>query len=154
MDLQKIESLELIIFDDDDAKNALQIMAHLKDYENAIKDAQKKVSGKYKELESLLKDYYEQQTKDGTKYKIDCEYGTVSKTKSATWEYKNEDSIVNQLEVLAPELIRVKKEIDKNALKKQCEVTDDGEVLLNDELIDNLTVFKEDKIAVKIKNNS
>jgi len=120
-----------------------------------MKEAHKLVKEKYKEVEKKLQVYYETQLALDEDYKLDCDFGKLSKSNRTKWKYEDEKSIINQLETLAPELIRVKREIDKNALKKRVEVTDDGTVLMETdngiEIIDGVIAPKEESISIKTK---
>jgi phage host-nuclease inhibitor protein Gam len=133
----------------------LSILSEIKEYEKQIKDAQKLVKEKYKDVEKKLQVYYESQLALDEDYKLDCDFGKLSKSNRTKWKYEDEKSIINQLETLAPELIRVKREIDKNALKKRVEVTDDGTVLMETdngiEIIDSVIAPKEESISIKTK---
>ena len=133
----------------------LSILSEIKEYENQIKEAQKLVKEKYKDVEKKLEVYYETQLALDEDYKLDCDFGKMSKSNRTKWKYEDEKSIINQLETLAPELIRVKREIDKNALKKRVEVADDGAVLMETEngieIIDGVIAPKEESISIKTK---
>jgi len=133
----------------------LSILSEIKKYEEQIKEAQKLVKNKYKDVEKKLQVYYESQLSLDEDYKLDCDFGKLSKSNRTKWKYEDEKSIINQLEVLAPELIRTKKEIDKNALKKKVDVTDDGTVIMETEngieIIDGVVAPKEESISIKTK---
>ena len=137
------------------AVNLLSILSEIDKYEKQMKEAHKLVKEKYKEVEKKLQVYYETQLALDEDYKLDCDFGKLSKSNRTKWKYEDEKSIINQLETLAPELIRVKREIDKNALKKRVEVTDDGTVLMETdngiEIIDGVVAPKEESISIKPK---
>ena len=137
------------------AVNLLSILSEIDKYEKQMKEAHKLVKEKYKEVEKKLQVYYETQLALDEDYKLDCDFGKLSKSNRTKWKYEDEKSIINQLETLAPELIRVKREIDKNALKKRVEVTDDGTVLMETdngiEIIDGVIAPKEESISIKTK---
>jgi len=137
------------------AVNLLSILSEIDKYEKQMKEAHKLVKEKYKEVEKKLQVYYETQLALDEDYKLDCDFGKMSKSNRTKWKYEDEKSIINQLETLAPELIRIKREIDKNALKKRVEVTDDGTVLMETdngiEIIDGVIAPKEESISIKTK---
>jgi hypothetical protein len=133
----------------------LSILSEIDKYEKQMKEAHKLVKEKYKEVEKKLQVYYETQLALDEDYKLDCDFGKLSKSNRTKWKYEDEKSIINQLEVIAPELIRIKKEIDKNGLKKKVDVTDDGTVIMETdngiEIIDGVIAPKEESISIKTK---
>lgn len=66
------------------------------------------------------------------------------------WFY-DDNTLINVLRDIKPELIKQKLEVDKVGLKKHCEVTDDGEILLNDEILSGITIEPIDSISIKLE---
>jgi len=110
-------------------------------------------------FEGLLTEYFVTQKEMDPKFKISTPYGKVSSRKQQPkWNYEDE-KLIGYLENYKPELIRIKKEINKNDFKKAVKekdgfiLTEDGKVVSNEtgELIEGITIEKRpDSINIKV----
>lgn len=98
-------------------------------------------------FEGLLRDYYIQERDKDDKFRLSTPYGKVTSRKSRGYEY-NEELLLNELK--DTEYIITKESIDKNLLKSEITVLEDGRVVTNDGVVlEGLTVT--DKISYTIK---
>ncbi|MDT3392459.1 MAG: host-nuclease inhibitor Gam family protein [Bacillota bacterium] len=84
-------------------------------------------------FENLLTAYFNEQRYLDPKFKIDTPNGKVTARKiQPKWNY-NDEALVQSLKAAdANELIRIKEEPDKKALKKTAHITESGEVITDD----------------------
>lgn len=82
-------------------------------------------------FEGLIAEYAAKQREADPKWKASTPYGRVSfRRQPAKWEWKDDASLVAFLEANGHDsLVRVKKEPDKNAVKKAFQTTADGKVV-------------------------
>ena len=151
MELSKIEFVEII--DEETTDSAFIIMATLKQYEETLKKELEVCKKKFTEGEESILKYFKSKLEEDPSFKLDTLFGNVSKRSGKDWIYSDEALILSQLETIQPSLVKtvVTKKFDKNEFKKNVEVTDDGEILLNDEVIDGVHVETVQNISVKIK---
>lgn len=107
----------------------------------------------------LLEEYYREQRKLDPKFKVTTPYGKItSRKQQPKWNYEDE-KLIGYLEHYKPELIRIKKEVNKNDFKKAVKekdgfiLMDDGKVVSNEtgELIEGVTVEERpDSINIKV----
>lgn len=110
-------------------------------------------------FEGLLTEYFVRQKEVDPKFKLSTPYGKVSSRKQQPkWNYEDE-KLIGYLEHYKPELIKIKKEVDKNDFKKAVKekdgfiLMDDGKVVSNEtgELIEGVTVEERpDSINIKV----
>lgn len=126
-----LKEFEIIINNESDVE---EIMKRLGDFEARIemeeakiKKAQEQIK-KAKEMkasvEEALLDYYKDELSMDEDFEFKCEYGEFKARKQTKWSYTDEKAILKYLEENNPNLIRIKKEIDKNNFKKKYEVVD------------------------------
>ena len=141
------------IKDEEDVDRAFLTMTELLSYEETLKSELKLCKQKYEEGENVILDYFKAQLEDDPDFKLDTLFGNVSKRSGKNWVYEDEQLILNQLEEIEPSLVKTvtTKKFDKNEFKKRVQVTDDGDILLNDEVIDGVHVEEKQNISVKIK---
>lgn len=110
-------------------------------------------------FEGLLTEYFVRQKEVDPKFKISTPYGKVSSRKQQPkWNYEDE-KLIGYLEHYKPELIRIKKEVNKNEFKEAIQekdgfiLMDDGKIVSNEtgELIEGVTVEERpDSINIKV----
>lgn len=109
-------------------------------------------------FEGLLVEYFARQKEVDPKFKLSTPYGKVSVRKLPDkWEYDDKE-LLTYLEAAKPDLIRIKKEVDKASLKKK--VTESKEFAICDnqvvnmetgEVINGVTVTEQpEKITIKV----
>lgn len=138
---------------EEDTLSLLALLKQIDDYKGQIKVTTEKLKKIEEETQTKIKEYYIEQLRNNNKYKINSVFGNISVRNNKEWIYEDEDLIISQLEEIKPELIRIVKSIDKNAFKKACIVTTNGDVILEETLsiINGIRVIEEDKISVTIK---
>ncbi|MGL4108352.1 host-nuclease inhibitor Gam family protein [Clostridium sp. LP20] len=94
----------------------------------------------------LLEEYYKNEKANDKKFKLSTPYGKVTARKSSKWTYEDEDSLVKYLKDNAPELVRVKEEVNKTELKK---VFKDGIDKTTEEILPFVTIEETESITVK-----
>lgn len=98
-------------------------------------------------FEGLLRDYYTQEREKDDKFRLLTPYGKVTSRQSKDYTY-NEELLLDELK--DTEYIVVKESIDKNKLKGNITVLDDGRAVTNDGVVlEGLTVT--DKISYYVK---
>lgn len=102
-------------------------------------------------FESLLEQYYRAEKEKDPKFKISTPNGQVNSRKQQDkWTYKDEKAINSLEKAGLNELIRVKKEIDKTAIKKVLTVSNGQAITEDGEIIEGITVEEQpDKITIK-----
>lgn len=98
---------------------------------------------------SLLVQYYREEKEKNPKFKLSTPYGKVYSKKTKKWNYENEEEIKNYLEENAPELLKVKVEIDKKELKKRYP---QGINMETGEIIPSINIEEEENFIVNIEN--
>lgn len=151
MGLSQIEFPQ--INDEETVDQSFLTLSELLAYEETLKNELKICKQKYEEGEQAIINYFKSQIELDPSFKLDTLFGNVSKKNLNTWVYDDEKAILNQLEKLEPALVKTvtTKKFDKNEFKKHVEVTDDGDILLNDEVLDGVHVEQTQSITVKIK---
>lgn len=141
------------IQDEETVDQSFLTLSELLTYEETLKEELKVCKQKYEEGEKAIIDYFKSQLELDPSFKLDTLFGNVSKKNLNSWVYDDEKAILEQLEKLEPKLVKTvtTKKFDKNEFKKHVEVTDDGDILLNDEVIDGVHVEQTQSISVKIK---
>lgn len=98
-------------------------------------------------FEGLLRDYYTQEREKDDKFRLSTPYGKVTSRQSKDYTY-NEELLLDELK--DTEYIVVKESIDKNKLKGNITVLDDGRAVTNDGVVlEGLTVT--DKVSYSVK---
>lgn len=96
--------------------------------------------------------YLERLREEDPKARVKTPYGTVStRNKQPSWEFT--EASVEELERLElTDLVRVKKEVDKTALKKSVTVLENGSVVTDDgEILESVKVVPQgETIVVKV----
>lgn len=110
-------------------------------------------------FEGLLTEYFVRQKEVDPQFKLSTPYGKVSSRKQQPkWNYEDE-KLIPYLENYKPELIRIKKEVNKNNFKKAVKekdgftLMDDGRVVSSEtgEFIEGITIEERpDSINVKV----
>lgn len=90
--------------------------------------------------------YYNKQREQDAKFKLTTPYGKVTKRTTKVWKY-DEQKVLEYLKNNKPELIRVKEEIDKAELKKQCP---DGINAETGEIVEGIDIEAVTNIEVKV----
>lgn len=147
-----------IIANDEDANELMKQISNLNELventERELKEKQaivKKIKKEQEKAEQLIIDYYLEQKLDNEEYELDEDYGKVTSTKRDKWNYIDEKSLINQMERINPKLVRIKKELDKNAFKKAFEVVGDQVYDEdNDEYIDGVSVKRNTTYSLKV----
>jgi len=137
-------------------KEAIELLKTLKENEireSEIKEEQKILKATNKKIEDDLIKFFKEQLKEDEKYKLNSDYGNITKKNLKKWVYSNEEELKVFLAENMPELLRVKEtiDIDKDSFKKMVEVAEGGEILLDDEIIDYVRVEDTQSISIKIK---
>lgn len=102
-------------------------------------------------FESLLEEYFRAEKEKNPKFKISTPYGKVSSRKQQPkWTYEDIKALNSLESVGLNDLVRVKKEIDKSALKKAVSVVNGQAVTEDGEIIDGITIEEQpEKIIIK-----
>ncbi|GAA0081331.1 host-nuclease inhibitor Gam family protein [Clostridium sp. CTA-6] len=101
----------------------------------------------------LLVEYYRELKRNDPKPKITTPYGQVTSRKNKKWSYGNEEDFIEYLTSNGyNNLIRVKKEIDKNEIKKEFILKDNVVINKNTgEVIPYIDVTEEENINIKVE---
>ena len=128
----------------------------IKDWQNQEEES---LNNSKEFFEGLLTEYFVRQRELDPKFKLSTPYGRVSSRKQQPkWNYEDE-KLIGYLEHYKPELIRIKKEVNKNDFKKAVKekdgfiLMDDGKIISNEtgELIEGVTVEERpDSINIKV----
>jgi len=102
----------------------------------------------------LLLQYYKELKQKDPKAKISTPYGKVTSRKNKKWNYTNEEGFIEYLTSNGyNNLIRTKKEIDKNAIKEKY-IAKDGMFIDKEtgeiEVLPFVDVVEEENISVKV----
>lgn len=102
----------------------------------------------------LLLQYYKELKQKDPKAKISTPYGKVTSRKTKKWNYESEEKFLEYLTCNGyKNLVRVKKEIDKNAVKEKY-IAKDGVFIDKEtgeiELLPFVDVVEEENISVKV----
>lgn len=120
---------------------------------NSWKESQsKELKGKKEFFEQRLIEYYSVEKDKNPKFKLSTPFGEVGQRKTAKWVYGDDGKVVRQLKALGhDELVRVKEEIDKNALKQKFKV-DEGRVIDSEtgEVLEEVHVVENVTYSVKV----
>lgn len=109
-------------------------------------------------FEGLLIEYFSAQREVDPKFKISTPYGKVSARKLPDkWEYDDKE-LLTYLEAAKPDLIRIKKEVDKANLKKKVAESKEFAICDNQvvnmesgEVVSGVTVTEQpEKITIKV----
>jgi len=103
-------------------------------------------------FESLLTGYFIREREQDPKFKISTPYGKVTaKKQQPKWEYNDQKAIESLKAAELTELIRIKEELDKVALKKILVVTNTNVITKDGEVIEGITVTEQaDKITISV----
>lgn len=104
-------------------------------------------------FEGLLTDYFVRQREQDPKFKISTPYGKVAARKQQPkWEYTDEKKAIECLKSAGlEELVRIKEELDKAALKKTVLVTEGKAITGDGEVIEGITILDlPEKIDIKV----
>lgn len=106
-------------------------------------------------FEALISEYAGAMRQKDPKWRVTTPYGQVGfRRQPPKWEWKNEEELVSFLETSGhAELVRVKKEADKNGVKKAFEVTSDGRVIdpVTGEVVPGVSVVQQpEKVVIKV----
>lgn len=102
-------------------------------------------------FECLLEEYFRSEREKNPKFKLSTPYGKVSSRKQQPkWTYDDE-KLLNSLESAGlKDFIRIKKEVDKAALKKAVTVLGGQAVTADGEIIKGITIEEQpEKIVIK-----
>lgn len=120
---------------------------------NSWRDRELKANeGSREYLEGLLTKFYSEQLEVDEKFKISTPYGRVSTRKQQpAIEYRDEEVIAWLERNDNVELIRIKKEIDKVALKSKMTISGDCMIDENGTVVDGVVVLqREPKIVISV----
>lgn len=105
------------------------------------------IDNKISHLEGLLKEYYITERNKDDEFRLSTPYGKVTSKKGKDYIY-NDELLVEEL--ADTDYIVIKKSIDKNKLKKEITILEDGRAVTNDGVVlEGLTVT--DKISYTVK---
>lgn len=150
------------IYSEQDAVAVLKQMAELSVLvENAKEEIEerqkaiKAVEAQMKLVEDELVKYYKDEIEMDDEFDFNCEYGEFKSRTATSWKYDDEKKILAYLRANNPKLVRIKEEIDKNALKKAYEVVD-GQLYDkdNDEFIEGVRVAKETTYKITLNTKA
>ncbi|KEI15787.1 host-nuclease inhibitor Gam family protein [Clostridium haemolyticum] len=100
-------------------------------------------------FENLLKTYFSQEREKNQKFKLSTPYGKVSTRKSKKWIYEDEEKIKNWIKDNGyDELIRIKEELDKTALKKAFK---EGIDKSTGEIVPGIEIRTEETVSIKVE---
>ena len=119
--------------------------------QNWQQSEKKKIDFSKQFFECLLEEYFRSEREKNPKFKLSTPYGKVSSRKQQPkWTYDDE-KLLNYLESAGlKDFIRIKKEVDKAALKKAVEVVNGQAVTEDGEIIDGITIEEQpEKIIIK-----
>lgn len=98
-------------------------------------------------FENMLRDYYIQEREKDSKFKLSTPYGKVISSRRKNYTY-NEELLLNELK--GSQYIVTKECIDKNKLKSEITVLDDGRAVTGDGVVlEGLTVTDNVSYSVK-----
>lgn len=95
--------------------------------------------------QSELIAYYIAKRRDNPKARVSTPWGKVQSRKTKKWAY-DEQIVIDYMREYAPEMIRVKEELDKATIKKEFK---DGVNIYTGEVIPGVTITEEESISVK-----
>ena len=135
----------------------LLALAEQQRIEKWLADENKKVEGDIAFFELVVTSYFlAERTKD-PKFKLSTPYGKVGTRKTLEWNYEETAAIESLKQAGLISLIRSKEELNKTEIKatikdKKLILTDDGQLVTMDgEIIEGVTVTKEESISVKVE---
>lgn len=150
------------IYSEQDAVATLKQMAELSVLvENAKEEIEernkaiKAVEAQMKLVEAELIKYYKDEIEMDDEFDFNCEYGEFKSRTATSWKYDDEKKILAYLKMNNPKLVRIKEDVDKNALKKAYDVVE-GRLydVDNDEFIDGVRVEKETTYKVTLNTKA
>lgn len=125
--------------------------AELQKYTDMIISWQNKeteqISAQKEYFKFLLTDYYMEQKQLNPKFKLSTPYGSMSQRTLSKWTY-DDQILLPYLRENAPELIRVKEELDKSAIKARFA---NGVDLETGEVIEGISITEETTYSIKTK---
>lgn len=106
------------------------------------------IDNRISNLEGLLREYYIAERDKNDEFRLSTPYGRVTSKKGKDYTY-NDELLIEEL--ADTDYIVIKKSIDKNKLKKEITILEDGRAVTNDGVVlEGLTVT--DKISYIIKH--
>lgn len=131
MDLIKIDNFQASLpKTDEDASTLLATLHQIQSIKKKFDEQKKKYIEIENDINKVLKSYLTDKCSEDEFYKLETEFGSLSSRKSSEkWIYDDEKKLINQLKAIDPSLIRIKEEIDKTKLKKNCTVDISGIVM-------------------------
>lgn len=128
-------------------------LKQLEDNKKQLSELQKTIKEQEDEINKVLENYALEQLDINPDFKHKSDIGVIQQRKQSTWKYEDEKSIIKQLKVIDPSLVRVKEEIDKVKLKKKAMIGADGEIILGDNftVIDKVIVEDVKKLSISLK---
>lgn len=171
IELQEVEIMEREGFKIDDANGAVWAFRKLQAIERKANETSSIAQGEIERIkawqeqeqkgiesdkvyfEGLLKSYYMEQRESDPKFKLSTPYGKVSSRKMPTWNYDDEKVLAYLQENELNSLIRVKRELDKQTIKKTFDVAKNGTVVNSDtgEVVPGIKIMETESITVKVE---
>lgn len=133
-----------------DVEKKMELLRELSKKENDLKEKLFLIKQQKEITNQELESYFKEELKKDAKFRVENAIGKITKKTIKKWFY-DDNTLINVLRDIKPELIKQKLEVDKVGLKKHCEVTDDGEILLNDEILSGITIEPIDSISIKLE---
>jgi len=147
IDIESIKNID----NEEDLELVFSSLVEIKNAEEALKEQLNVCKNMYSIGEKAILDYYNKELEKDPSFKLETMFGNVSNRKGKSWIYEDEKLLMEQIEKIEPSLLKISKSLDKNKLKKNVEVTDDGDVLMNDYVLEGVHVVEENKKSVKLK---
>lgn len=117
-----------------------------------IKDWEFKELDQYKRdkeyFNYLLEEYYKSEKAQNSKFKLTTPYGKVSSRKSIKWIYEDEKALLDYFKNNNSEMIRIKEELDKTAIKSNYK---EGADIETGELLPGVKIENVETISIKVE---
>lgn len=141
--------LKAILEKENEIKGLMQ--KEIERIQNWAKDELDKLENSTQFFEGLLTEYFIAEKEKDPKFKISTPYGKVSSRKQQPkWNYDN-DKVIEWLKENNMDLVRVKHEPDKVAIKKTYKVAGTNVVTEDGEIVEGITIEERpDSINIKV----
>lgn len=122
-------------------------------YKEYLENQRKNYEDTKNYFEYKIKEYTDERLKENPNYKLKTAVGSGYYRKSTNWTYDDEEAIIKQLEASnKEEYITVKKSLNKNELRKNLTILEDGTVVTDDgEILEHIKVLENKNFITSIK---
>lgn len=128
-------------------KNAELAAKEIERINSWLEKENKNIDNSIAYFEGLLRDYYIRERDKDDRFRLSTPYGKVTSSRRKNYEY-NEELLLDELK--NTEYIVIKESVDKNKLKSEITVLEDGHVVTRDGVVlEGLTV--SDKVTYSVK---